>query len=168
MIALCIMPFLLCFDWGGSKQQCGKQIETRRDTITIVKYDTVTICETKYITNTVIDTLYIRDTVLVREQRRYFEDGMYEAFVSGYDPTLDSLRVFPKTIENTITEYRDVVKNDDEWHLYIGGGINTNFRQITPQVNFTVRSPFSTMFSANIGYNNGLFVGMTIQQEVKW
>jgi len=96
----------------------GKRIVERvtnvTDTVTIVKIDTLTITDTKYITRTLLDTirvpfydtLYSNDTIcleLPREQKRYVQRGVYDAWVSGYSPTLDSIQVYPKVTTKIIT-----------------------------------------------------------------
>ncbi|MGM9763373.1 MAG: DUF6808 domain-containing protein [Candidatus Cryptobacteroides sp.] len=55
----------------------------RTDTMLVAVRDTVTIRDTAYI-------------VVEREQKHYRGEE-YEAWVSGYRPELDSLRVFPRT-----------------------------------------------------------------------
>lgn len=82
-------------------------------TETVIRKDTVAVRETVmvdrpvYIDRRVTDTMLVAvrdtvvrtDTVLVvleREQRHYRADS-YEAWVSGFRPELDSLRVFPET-----------------------------------------------------------------------
>lgn len=52
------------------------------------------------------DTIEAHDTLLVEvpvEQKRY-EDSLYTAWVSGYQPALDSIRLHQPEIVNTITK----------------------------------------------------------------
>lgn len=69
---------------------------TRVDTMLVAIADTVTICDTVYM-------------VLDREQRHYTGSD-YEAWVSGYRPSLDSLYVFPETKYITVS-VSSVTKN---------------------------------------------------------
>lgn len=51
------------------------------------------------------DTLHERDTLMVPveiEQKRY-DDSLYTAWVSGYEPALDSIRLHQREIVTTIT-----------------------------------------------------------------
>ncbi len=77
----------------------------RTDTLTV--RDTIVEKKPVYVTHTVVDTMLvaIRDTVTVRdtayvvverEQRHYHGDD-YDAWVSGWRPALDSIRVYPET-----------------------------------------------------------------------
>ena len=98
----------------------------RRDTI--IRCDTVVfekpIFKTQFVTDTLIvaaiDTL--RDTVIVELPRttRIYEDADYRAQVSGFDPTLDRIEVFPKTVTVTETEIR--TKEASKWSFGVGIG----------------------------------------------
>jgi len=78
------------------------------DTIYTSKYIRIPITEfdTTYITS--VDTAYIikKEYVQVPEsQIHYHTDSLYDCWVSGYAPRLDSIYVYPKTIERTIHTY---------------------------------------------------------------
>lgn len=84
-----------------------------RDTITIVKIDTIRIPKPIYIKEKVVDTIFvpIKDTIRVNDtlyiqlpktQKYYSKDSLYQAWVSGYKPSLDSINIFQKVIEKTI------------------------------------------------------------------
>ena len=85
-------------------------IEERTDTVfsssVIIRTDTVPY----YLPMPVLcwhtgDTIHVGDTVLPVEQKIY-QDSNYTAYVSGYNPNLDSLKVYPKTV--TVTN--DIVR----------------------------------------------------------
>lgn len=79
--------------------------------VTNIVHDTIRIVEPKYVTKTynrtVIDTFYIpqEDTFIFAEvpidQLYYRQDSLYEAWISGYNSNLDSIKIFPKTICQT-------------------------------------------------------------------
>lgn len=89
-------------------------IEVRTDTVfssrLVIKRDTVLY----YMPAPLLcwktgDTIHVGDTVLPIEQKVYI-DSNYTAYVSGYNPNLDSLKVYPKTVTVTndilrITKY---------------------------------------------------------------
>lgn len=79
--------------------------ETKTDTVTV--RETVTVTAPRYVSVTKIDTMLVHatDTVVIhdtlyialpREQLHYSGDG-YEAWISGFRPELDSLRIFLET-----------------------------------------------------------------------
>ena len=89
------------------------EVIARTDTLTV--RDTIREIRPVYVDRTVTDTMLVAvtDTVTVsdtvymvldREQRRYHGDR-YDAWVSGYRPQLDSIRVYPETMYVT----RDII-----------------------------------------------------------
>jgi hypothetical protein len=75
-----------------------------RDTIREAQPQEVRYIKTKEIIEIPVrDTIVIRDTtyILLNREVREYRDSSYYAKVSGYDPTLDYIEVYPKT--TTIT-----------------------------------------------------------------
>jgi hypothetical protein len=101
----------------------------------IVRHDTIS----NYTRDTIIREVYSQDSrenipplyasvdsaavVIPITQKRY-ESEDYRAYVSGYEPNLDSIFVFPKT--TTIRERRS--KPPDKWHIGLHGGIGYGFK----------------------------------------
>ena len=92
---------------------------------------------------TAIDTIE-----LPRMQRVYSDDSTYKAWVSGYEPRLDSINVYRKTIKETVTIQLPAEKkkrtfwqrfnigiqagyglglDDKKAHPYLGGGVGFSF-----------------------------------------
>ena len=141
-IAILVFASLLLFKF------CSRHREgtgAPSDTIFIFHTDTSYVRDTVFIyyprpvSVLVSDTLIVRDTVLLKEHKLY-KDSLYEAWVSGYEPSLDSICVFPvtKTITNTITntviETKEVKK----------------------------KTPFGIGIQAGYGYPHGAYVGIGI------
>ena len=138
LIACCIVSFLGGYDFAS--KHCYK---VRTVTDTIVKRDTITsIPDTVYRTvalgektaKVVIhDTLCKTDTVTVSLPfvQKQYKDSSYSAWISGYEPSLDSIRVFPKT--TIIRESKVVRQKDRRWGVFGGVGIGVSDR-ITPCV----------------------------------
>lgn len=138
LIACCIISFLGGYDYA-SKHCYNVSTVTdtivKRDTITAIPdtvYRTIALGE-KTVKVVVHDTLCKTDTVEIAlpfEQREY-RDSNYNAWVSGYEPALDSIRLFPKT---TIVRDSKVVRQKDRrWGVFGGVGIGVSDR-ITPCV----------------------------------
>ena len=75
-----------------------------------------------------------RDSMAVEipiTQKRYESDD-YRAYVSGYEPRLDSIFVFPKT---TIIRERSY-KPPNKWHIGITGGYGYGIKskQVEPYI----------------------------------
>lgn len=113
------------------RQCCGSNTEkviTVTDTLIVT--DTVTerypVPVRETVTDTmlvaVLDTVMLRDTtyVVLGMTQRYYGGPDYEAWISGYRPRLDSIRVFPRTVYiNSSTVSRDPVRR---WGIGIQAG----------------------------------------------
>ena len=106
------------------------------DTIFIEKpvIKKVEIIDTLRLPVPIIDTLMLHDTVFVHlpiEQRQY-SDPRYTAWVSGYRPQLDSIRIY-KTTEYITKEIKTVAK-PKRWGigLQAGYGVSLHKGQVFP------------------------------------
>ena len=138
LIACCIISFLGGYDYA-SKHCYNVSTVTdtilERDTIISVPdtvYRTVALAE-KTVKVVVHDTLCKTDTVTISLPfvQKQYKDSSYSAWISGYEPSLDSIRVFPKT--TIIRESKVVRQKDRRWGVYGCVGIGVSDR-ITPCV----------------------------------
>ena len=108
--------------------------ETRTETKvnTVVKVETLLISPpmAPLLVFRLTDTMRIGDTVVHREQA-YYEDSLYRAWVSGYQPRLDSLQIFPRTVYRTVTNdiYHTITPKKKRWGLglQVGYGYPSGF-----------------------------------------
>ena len=101
---------------------------TKTDTVTVTRIDTFRYDKPVPVFVRSTDTLYVHDTILIKEQK-VFKDSTYMAWVSGYQPELDSIEVYPKTVTNYITTEvtKTVTKvKKPKWVITVGGGIGYN------------------------------------------
>ena len=86
---------------------------------------------TRVVTET--DTLFrensVTDSVLVAVPitSKHYHSSDYDAYVSGYEPSLDSIKVYQRT--EYITERVTISKPPNKWELDIVGGIDYNIKQ---------------------------------------
>ena len=75
------------------------------------------------------DTLFQHDSVLVAVPitSKHYGGDQYDAWVSGYEPSLDSIKVYQRT--EYITERVTLSKPPNKWELDIIGGIDYNIKQ---------------------------------------
>ena len=111
-----------------TKTKLEEKIVVKTDSITITKIDTVRYDRPVPVFVRSTDTLFIHDTILIREQKVY-ADSTYTAYVSGYQPNLDSIEVYPKTVTKIITN--DITKTvtkvkKPKWAISVGGGVGYN------------------------------------------
>lgn len=103
----------------------------------------------KEVENSAYDTMQPTsiDTIELPRMQRTYKDSTYTAWVSGYDPRLDSIEVYRKTIKETVTITIPTKKKRTFWqrfnigiqagygiglddkkaHPYVGCGIGFNF-----------------------------------------
>lgn len=133
VLALILGAFFLgkSVDQSEGESPPETKIEVIKDTLTVnnpvevvrwrKKVDTMLI--------SIADTVRIRDTLFVevqREQRRFSDDSVYTAWVSGYRPCLDSIKVTQRNIITTITK-REPAKR---WS--VGAGAVTGAGYVVP------------------------------------
>jgi hypothetical protein len=113
---------------------------------TLIVYDTIRLekpAEIRYVrTKEVIkvpirDTMRIHDTtfLLLQKEVREYRDSMYYAKVSGYDPSLDYIEVYPKT--TTISKIETTTLKPSPWRYGVTVGLDYGWMEktyVTPNV----------------------------------
>ena len=89
------------------------------------------------------DTIVRRDTLYLEREQRVYEDKEYKAFVSGFQPRLDSIYVYPKTI------YETKVSTQKEWRRFTYG-MQVGVGVVMP---FNSSPSFGGYLGFGIGYN---------------
>lgn len=99
IIIIIILIILNLYQYNHNNRIEINTVETRRDTVVIrdtVKFDNPTLIYVK----TEPDTLYIESidsTVVMNKETKVYRDSTYEAQISGFQPHLDHIKVFPNT-----------------------------------------------------------------------
>lgn len=147
ILALAVIASLASYH-KGYKKGISKAVETiieRIDTLTLT--DTIHTVEPKYIAVRTVDTIRVpvpvqgkTDTVwaeLPREQKIY-QDSTYLAYVSGYDPRLDSIDVYRKTttitVNNVVREY-----TNPRWSIGVQAGYGASKAGLSPYIGVGVQ-----------------------------
>lgn len=152
----------------SSKRQI-KVVENRvTDTILKIRVDTLTKYIPKYVTKKTTDTIYLQsnnknEVALEIEQKYYSENGIYDVWISGYKPQLDSIKTYPRveyrTITNNIT--KEIYKSTLDFYPYIGfKRLDDNIGQV---FGLTIKIPKKWIYSAEIGVmDNKMMYGVTV------
>lgn len=149
---------------------------------TLVRHDTIRVdspVEIRRIKTTdtlilpITDTLRVRDTVylVLNRQIKEYRDSLFYARVSGYDPELDYIEVYPKTvvISKTETTIQDVTKRNA-----IALGLEANYFGST---HIPIYLEYSNMLHKNVGMygrilydlpTQSLGVGLGVKVCVGW
>lgn len=126
----------------------NNKADSETEVSTEVKYDTIPyytpVPVDSYVTryevvklpavrDTIRDSLIYKDTlvydsvnVIVPITQKKYEDSTYTAYVSGFNPQLDSIRLYRKTIYQTITE------KPIRWGIGLVGGYGYGIKGFTP------------------------------------
>ena len=113
---------------------------------TLVRHDTIRIespVEIRRIKTTdtlivpITDTLRVRDTIylVLNRQIKEYRDSLFYARVSGYDPTLDFIEVYPRTM--VISKTETTTQNPSPWRYEVTVGLDYGMmwgKYITPNV----------------------------------
>lgn len=154
LIVFCVGIFLgLCTGFFTGKAIYDKPLEVgiKRDTVTI--HDTIPdylpmpkdSAHIKYVTRwlpsktdtiTQWETLTVHDSVAVEVPitSKHYGNNTYDAWISGYEPFLDSIKVYQKT--EYITETVTISKPPNRFSIGLQGGYGYGFRskQLEPYV----------------------------------
>lgn len=159
-----------------SEQQAGnaEYVEiVRVDTVTILKTDTFRLVEPIFKSEVIVDTIYMEKShengLKLSITQRYYEGSQYQAWVSGYKPSLDSLNVFNKTLTQTITETVTKEVYPKTLDVYLNGGCFSIDNKISPFIGVSVKLKKGIMLTGNVGYYNrspfyGLSVGIKVNK----
>ena len=81
------------------------------------------------------DTLFINDTTFIElpKETKVYRDSTYEAQISGFQPNLDHIKVFPKTIYIT-TEKTSYIEKKKHFHHGIQLGVGYGLINMKPDV----------------------------------
>lgn len=157
-IALVIALFLIALGALGAyfplKRHFRAELEALKpEVIRVVKRDTLrlntpVLREIHKVTHDTIkivinDTIVRRDTIYLEREQRVYEDDDYKAFVSGFQPRLDSIYVYRKTI------YETKVSTRKEWRRFTYG-VQAGVGVVMP---FTSSPTFGGYVGVGIGYN---------------
>lgn len=117
VIALAVSTICLAVKCCENKPE--REFVAKPDTVVVVKYDTLRFEIPVPVDRVVKDTFYVmvnadsvkKDTQnnayyvkLDREQVHYSENGVYDAWVSGFQPRLDSFTIYGKETTTSITQ----------------------------------------------------------------
>ena len=143
-------------------------IETHTtDTITIVRTDTIRERIPHFISEMVLDTIFVEkvseNVLKLPVTQRYYSTDLYQAWVSGYKPNLDSINVFNKVVERTVNHTIDRVVYPKSIDWYLNAGSMFIDKKAAPYVGLNVKFKNDLVIGANAGvYEKKMFYGFNI------
>lgn len=144
------LPYILiaslAFGLGWCSRSPTKYNTGKADTITSVHVVTKVDVDTQYILSPQpylawidnLDTIHVSDTYWHLREYKEYQDSNYYAKVSGVQPRLDEIRVFPKTITEYVYKDRIVCDKQKRWGLGLSVGYGMSKSGLSPVVAVTV------------------------------
>lgn len=84
------------------------------------------------------DTIYRGDSCWHLREYKEYQDSAYYAKVSGVNPRLDEIRVYPKTVYEKQYIYRDIVSKPKRWGVGVSAGYGISKHGLSPVLAVTV------------------------------
>lgn len=143
--------------------------DTIFDTVTNIKYDTIKQTKLVCKTEREIDTLFIRDTInyMPVTQKYYSQDSVYDIWVSGIYPNLDSVNVYQKTEYSVVTKEITKTVHPQTTDWYVFAGLNAIDGTLAPKIGVSLKTKKDWLISPEIGlFRNNAFGGITIAKKI--
>lgn len=121
------------------------------DTVYTLKLETVEVKKPIFITEVIVDTFLIKDSLnnehLIPKTQKYYKDSLYEAWVSGYKPNLDSINIYNQTKFVTITNNttKEIYPKTTALYMSIGG--------------MYIGEQFAPKIGADFKFRNNMIIG---------
>lgn len=141
---LYILIAALAFTLGWCNRLRIKSKSGNTDTITSIHVVTKVDIDTQYILypqpylawidNS--DTIHASDTCCHLREYKEYQDSNYYAKVSGVEPRLDEIRVYPRTVTKYI--YRDITQKYKRWGIGLSAGYGVGKNGLTPVLAVTI------------------------------
>lgn len=137
------------------------------DTVTIVRTDTIRERIPHFISEMVLDTIFVEKVpengLKLPITQKYYNADYYQAWVSGYNPNLDSINVFNKVVERTVNHTIDRVVYPKSIDWYLNAGSMFIDKKAAPYVGLNVKFKNDLVIGVNAGaYKKNVFYGFNI------
>lgn len=167
VVIVLVALLILQFNRGEKVEFVEKRVT---DTLTIIKHDTIVQYRPSYVAKRIVDTIYVyndKDTIFI-EQKHYSKSGLYDAWISGYNTTIDSIYVYPKNTYSTIT--KETIKYVDvrRWDTYAYLGFKRLSNAWTPSIGLIAKSPKKWVYGFDLGLydNNRISIGFNVGYKI--
>ena len=159
-IILGAICFVVGFMLGGMRRPTKtSDIMYKTDTIECVRLDTCKIIVPEYKYIRTVDTILINSddghsVSLPITQKHYAKDSVYDVWVSGYEPRLDSISIFERTKIQNVTN--TIVRKEyySKWGTYITMGYVKCVGNPCAEIGVTIKSPKHLLFGISAGLSN--------------
>ena len=141
-----VLISILAFGLGWFTRLTPSRSNWKSDTVIITNTVRRVDVDTQYILFPVsclawvdkTDTIHVSDTCYHLREYKEYSDSNYYAKISGVEPRLDEIRVFPKTITEYVYQDRIVRGKQKRWGLGLSVGYGMSKSGLSPVVAVTV------------------------------
>ena len=154
--AICFVVGLML---GGMRRQTKtSDIMYKTDTIECVRLDTCKIIVPEYKYIRTIDTIIINSddghvVSLPITQKHYAKYSVFDVWVIGYEPRLDSISIYERTKIQNVTNTIVRKEYDSKWETYLTLGFGNCAREQSTEIGLTIKSPKRLLFGISAGTN---------------
>lgn len=148
----------------------------KKDTVEIIRHDTVLTVTPSPQKIKTTDSIYImlRDTTVIHYKdtgtislpitQKYYSSENYRAWISGYEPNLDSIVTFNKTVTRTIT--KDIERKTTDLYLDVGNMMIKG--DPAPNIGMSVKLRNNLILGGKVGYyDKSLYYGFNVGFKIK-
>ena len=159
-IILGAICFVVGYMFGGMRRQTKtSDIMYKTDTIECVRLDTCKIIVPEYKYIRTVDTIIINSddghsVSLPITQKHYAKDSVYDVWVSGYEPRLDSISILERTKIQNVTNTIARKEYDSQWETYLTLGFGKCARGPSTEIGMTIKSPKRLLLGISAGLSN--------------
>lgn len=142
------------------------------DTVYVTKIDTTKSRNPKPERDTIVDTFYIvlpsGESLELPKTQKYYKDSLYEAWVSGYKPNLDSINIYKQTKFVTITNTTTKEIYPKTTALYFNFGTMYISDKFAPKLGAGIKLKNDMIINTNLGlYDKSIFYELSFNIKIK-
>lgn len=138
-------------------EEVREKVTVVRDTMYVTRWDTLFYENVKYVRDTIVDYVVINTPDSVSSipiTQRFYKEDSFQAWVSGYRPSLDSIDVFQKTEYVYVTQDVERKIYPSEYSFYLNADMMAGKGFFGGIVSLTMNTPDIMSYRIGIGYSN--------------
>ena len=173
-IAILLLLFVLFYISKSNTEERVDTVvtESATDTIIVMRVDTFRDTVTRFVSEKIVDTITIekdsdKDLKLPIIQK-YYRTDLYEAWISGYKPHLDSIYTYNKVVNRNVINTVKTEVYPKSTDLYVNGGLLYINNEVAPYIGASVKTQSDWLLGGSLGYNrDGFFYGLNVGLKIK-
>lgn len=171
-IVIAVLLVALLFSMFNRRERIVENIT--RDTVEHVRIDTVREKEPFFVTERIVDTVYVEvgtdSAAKLPITQKYYSSDDYKAWVSGYEPRLDSIHTFGKVVTRTITNTETMTLYQKTTDVFLEAGCNYIGERFSPFVGASLKLKNGILLGGSVGLHDksvyyGVKIGLKLNKD---